>query len=102
MTGLYYMRGAGYNFFNVPLTVNWNILADDDMGFYIGAGSELSLMFDSTYDDFTGAYTPVTWVDFPVVLQGGIGWRHSDINFYIKIYAGHDLYSLGARYTYFF
>ena len=102
MTGLYYMRGAGYNFFNVPLTVNWNAAANEDMGIYLGAGTELSLMFDSTYDDFTGAYTPVTWVDFPVVLQGGFGFRHSDVNLYIKIYTGHDLFSMGVRYTYFF
>ena len=102
MTGLYYMRGAGYNFLNIPLTVNWNILADDDFGIYIGAGTELSMKFDSAYDSMTGGYTPVTWLSFPVVLQGGLGFRHHDINAYLKFYTGHDFFTMGVRYTYFF
>ena len=102
MTGISYMRGDGYNFLNVPLTVNWNIVPNSDYSIYIGAGSELSMKFEQSYDSYTGNYSSVTWLDFPIVLQGGLGWRHSDVNFYIKIYTGHRLGVVGMRYTYLF
>ena len=102
MTGVSYMRCDGNNCLNFPLTVNWNILPDDLMSIYIGAGTEISLLFDREYDLYSDYYYSTTWVDFPLVLQAGLGFRHHDINVYLKCYTGHDVYSLGIRYTYLF
>ena len=101
MTGVSYMRCYGDNYLNIPLTVNWNMFRDDFMSMYIGIGSEVSFLFDREYDSYSGYYS-TTWVDFPLVLQGGLGFRHHDINVYLKCYTGHDVYSLGIRYAYLF
>ena len=102
MTGISYMRGDGYNFLNIPLTVNWNIVRSSDFSIYCGAGSEFSMKFERSYDYYTGDYSSVTWLDFPVVLQGGVGLRHHDFNVYMKIYGGHNIFSLGVKYSYLF
>ncbi|MBR5106168.1 MAG: PEGA domain-containing protein [Alistipes sp.] len=102
MTGISYMRCDGCNFLNFPLTVNWNILPDDLMSMYIGAGTEISLLFNREYDSYYSDYYSTTWLDFPLVLQAGLGFRHHDINVYLKCYTGHEVYSLGIRYSYLF
>ena len=96
MTGATYMRANGCNYLGFPVVVNWNINRGSDMCYYIGAGTEVNLSFEWY------KYYKTTELDFPLILQVGIGTRHGDYNMYFKYYSHYGLGTVGLRYTYLF
>ena len=105
-TGVQYMRTRGINFLTFPVVLNWNMLYDDDGGVYFGAGTEPSLMFDPVEREYYGrSYIGTA---YPLVIQFGCGFRHFDMNIYLKYYTFERFYwmeelaTLGLRFTYFF
>lgn len=99
MIGGGYMRTADLNFVVLPMIVNWNFVRNlADASMYLGIGTEATFAFGNT-----GIYeSGYTYIDFPVVLQWGMGWRHSDCAVYLKFFTQHELLTIGVRYAYLF
>ena len=104
--GVQYMRARGINFLTFPVVLNWNVIRDDMGGVYFGAGTEPSLMFDPVEKEYYGrSYVGTA---YPLVIQVGMGFRHFDMNIYLKYYTFERFYwmeeltTLGLRFTYFF